>query len=150
MLEPGESWIGPFQVRSLFEACLDSTKPKPPDSGSAYLVAKTAWQSTPTAESVLYIGGNTGMVPSPPRFRTRVGDLLIDALGFYTPQTGHSSGGKHLHEWCQQNHLNPLDLYIAWVKGSECHRCLENRLYRALTPVLNRVAPSSCPNHIVG
>ena len=53
------------------------------------------------------------MSPSRPRFRTRVGDLLIDALGFYTPETGHSSGGKHLHEWCQQNHLNPLDLYIA-------------------------------------
>jgi hypothetical protein len=146
MLDSDEKWVGPFQVRKLLESCLDSTTvPKPPASGSAYLVTKTGWQSNPTAESVpLYVGGNTGKSA---RFRTRLGDLLADAFGFYTFETGHHSGGQHIHDWCKKNEVNPLDLHIAWIAGTECPRCLEDRLYRGLSPRLNRMVPSKCKAH---
>jgi hypothetical protein len=146
MLEVGEQWIGPFQIRQLFESFDDGAIPKPPDTGSAYVVTKTRWRSTPTVESVpLYIGGNTG---NSARFRTRVGDLLADAFGFYTSETGHHSGGQHIHSWCIKNHINPLDLHIAWIEGTKCHRCLEDRLYRELKPMLNRMVPSKCKMHL--
>ena len=146
MLESHEKWIGPFQIRDLLEFSLkESHIPQPPDSGSTYLVSKHSWQTHPSADSeALYIGGNTGRSA---RFRTRMGDLLADALGFFTNETGHHSGGQNIHRWCLANDINPLDLYIAWVDGSECHRCLENRTYRDLNPALNRVVPAKCTAH---
>jgi hypothetical protein len=146
MLTFGEKWVGPIQIRKLLESCLDGAiTPKPPASGSAYLVTRTGWQLNPTIESgPLYIGGNTGKSA---RFRTRLGDLLADAFGFYTSETGHHSGGQHIHEWCVKNQVNPLDLHIAWIEGTECHRCLEDRLYRGLSPTLNRMVPSKCKTH---
>ena len=125
MLDGSEKWIGPFQVRKMLEHCLDdSVVPKALESGSAYLVTRKDWRTAPTHESIpLYVGGNTGEAP---RFRTRVGDLLADAFGFFTSKTGHSSGGTRLHHWCRENSVNPLDLYIAWIDGSGCHRCLES------------------------
>jgi hypothetical protein len=146
MLELGEQWIGPFQIRKLFESCLDGvTVPKPPDIGSAYVVTKNGWQSNPTKESIpLYVGGNTG---NSARFRTRVGDLLADAFGFYTSETGHHSGGQSIHNWCLKNEVNPLDLHIAWIEGTKCHRCLEDRLYQGLKPRLNLVVPRKCKKH---
>jgi len=141
-----EKWVGPFQIRRLLELCLDDAAiPRPPESGSAYLVTRNEWRSNPTTESVpLYVGGNTG---NGPRFRTRIGDLLADAFGFYGSKTGHSSGGQHVHQWCREHHVNPLDLYIAWIEGTECHRCLEGRLFRGLKPKLNRSTPSRCKSH---
>jgi hypothetical protein len=147
MLDLEERWVGPFQIRGLLEHCLDDAAiPRAPESGSAYLVTRNEWQSNPTAESApLYVGGNTG---TSARFRTRVGDLLADSFGFYTFERGHSSGGQHVHRWCRENQVNPLDLYIAWIEGTECHRCLEGRLFRELKPKLNRSTPSKCKRHI--
>jgi|HubBroStandDraft_5_1064220.scaffolds.fasta_scaffold01051_19 hypothetical protein len=146
MLESREKWVGPFQIRKLLEHCLDDSIPKPPHAPSAYVVTRTAWQSNPTAESVpLYVGGNT---QNPNRFRMRVGALLADAFGFYNPKIpkGHA-GGRSIHRWCFDNSENPLDLHIAWVEGSACHRCLECRLCQALKPRLNRSNPAKCKTH---
>ena len=147
MLDQNEKWVGPFEIRKMLESYSDAGSiPKPPESGSVYLVTKTGWKLVPSEKCVpLYIGGNTG---NSARFRTRIGDLLADAFGFYTSETGHHSGGQRIHRWCLDERVNPLDLYIAWINGTECHRCLEYRLYRALNPFLNRQVPSKCTAHI--
>jgi hypothetical protein len=147
MLQNGESWVGPFQIRKLLETAFNAPtdKRKPPAQGSAYLVTRRGWRGDPKPASVpLYVGGITGRSH---RFRTGIGDLLADAFGFYTESTGHSSGGQSLHEWCCQNGVNALDLYIAWVRETRCHRCLEVRLHHILDPELNRVHPSRCARH---
>src|SRR2546423_422791 len=120
MLANGETWIGPFQLQQLLDCCLDDRHRKPPMEGSAYLVTEKRWRTSPNRASVpLYVGGNTGRSA---RFRTRLGDLLADAFGFFGGGTGHHSGGQSLHEWCRKESVNPLKLYIAWIEGSECHR----------------------------
>lgn len=137
-----ESWIGPIQIGRLLDACLDPEKVLvPPTVGSVYVITRHGWVSVPTAESEpLYVGGITGRSH---RFRTRIGDTIIDAFGF----GGHSSGGQSLHEWCLREGVNPSDLHIAWVEGHECHRCLEGRLYKAIGPKLNKMAPPRCTAH---
>src|ERR1700683_472939 len=145
MLEAAERWIGPFQIRSLLESCLDPLAAKPPETGSAYLVTKLGWQTAPTKECVpLYVGGTTGISL---RFRTRIGDLIADAFGFFTPTTGHHSGGQHIREWSLMNQVSPLDIYISWIEGTACHRCLEIRLHRKLKPILKKNKPSRCVQH---
>ena len=147
MLQRGEQWVGPFQVSALLNSCLDKRAPRPPNSGSAYLVTRKAWRSGPTAKcEPLYVGGITGKSQ---RFRTRIGDLLADAFGFYNENNriGHHSGGRHLHEWCRKHRVNPLNLYVAWIKGTRCHRCLEIRLHDLLDPTENVNKPSSCKDY---
>jgi hypothetical protein len=155
MLQSGEKWVGPFRVRVLLNRCLaDDLTPDdwPPNAGSAYLITRKGWRSQPTAKcEPLYIGGITGKSQ---RFRTRIGDLLADAFGFYneTNRIGHHSGGKHLHEWCRDHKVHPLDLYIAWIKRTKCHRCLEFNLHRYWTTklektglrLLNKRTPPEC------
>ena len=138
-------WVGPFELRSLLEHSIDETHPKPPESGSAYVVTVKTWHSEPDASCLpLYVGGTTGKGA---RFRTRIGDLIADLLGFYGSETGHHSGGQSLHKWCKQHSVDPLSLSIAWVKGAACHRCLEVNLVAGLSPSLNRKAPPGCRIH---
>jgi hypothetical protein len=157
MLKSEESWIGPYQVRFLLESCLEvDARHNPPDNPSAYFVSQFTWQSFPTIDCVpLYVGGITG---DSPRFRTRIGDLLADAFGFYNhdnPRIGHSSGGQSIHSWCSKYHVVPLDLYIAWIGQTDCHRCLEFNLHcfwdaelrKAGRKLLNRRTPPECPDH---
>jgi hypothetical protein len=139
------TWIGPFQVRELLTRCLDESFPRPPVSGSAYLVSRHAWAGVPDAAcGPLYVGGNTSRSP---RFRARVGSLIADLFGFYSERAGHHSGGQSLHRWCRANDVQPLDLFIAWVDPGACHRCLEIDLERELSPALNRKAPARCEHH---
>lgn len=141
----GREWVGPFKVQELLAHCIDNTLPLPPDSGSAYLVSERSWRSEPTARcKPLYVGGNTGQSA---RFRTRLGDLLADAFGFFGDETGHSSGGRSLHAWCREHAVSPLGLYLAWVDHCTCHRCLELELFRELSPLLNKNAPARCKVH---
>jgi hypothetical protein len=145
VLKAAERWVGPFQIRRLLESCLDPSAARPPETGSAYLVTKFGWQAEPTQECVpLYVGGTTG---NSLRFRTRIGDLIADAFGFFTSATGHHSGGQHIREWTLTNQVSPLELYISWIEGTACPRCLEIRLHRELKPILNRNAPSRCIEH---
>lgn len=110
-----------------------------------HLVSKHSWQTHPSGESeALYIGGNTGRSA---RFSHQDGRSPCGCAWLLYQQTGHHSGGQSIHRWCWLNDINPLDLYIAWVDGSECHRCLENRTYRDLNPALNRVVPAKCTAH---
>lgn len=138
-------WIGPFLVRDLLAHSIDDSIPLPPESGSAYLVSRKSWGGRPSGKCLpLYVGGNTGQSA---RFRTRLGDLLADAFGFFGGETGHHSGGQSLHRWCRDNKFNPLGLYLAWVARCSCHRCLEVDLVRDLSPVLNKKAPARCIAH---
>jgi hypothetical protein len=142
----GEQWVGPYKIRDLLEDVTIGALLIPPPANSAYFVSQFEWHSAPTPACVpLYVGGNTS---SSPVFRKRVGDLLADMFGFYsTARLGHHSGGQSLHAWCKAEHVKPLDLYIAWIEGTACHRCLEGRLYRELQPVLNQKTPSKCARH---
>jgi len=145
MRKGDERWIGPFPIKELLARCLDHRFPRPPESDSCYLITQRQWKKSPTQKSLpLYVGGTTG---NSKRFRTRVGDLLADAFGFFGSETGHSSGGHHLHDWCYKNKVNPSRLYIAWIKKAKCHRCSEFALYRDLKPKLNRYTPPACPVH---
>lgn len=125
----------PIQMRTLLNNCVENPSLLPPISTSAYIVTLNKWKGQPVADSFpLYAGGNS---KNTDRFRTRVGDLIADMLGFYGGGTGHHSGGKALHAWCQSQLLNPLDLYISWVIKSPCFRCAEIELYEKFKPSLN-------------
>jgi len=138
-------WVGPFLVRDVLAHSIDDSIPLPPEQGSAYLVSRNTWSGVPSGKCVpLYVGGNTGQSA---RFRTRLGDLLADAFGFFGADTGHHSGGQSVHRWCRDNRVNPLRLYLAWVARCSCHRCLEVNLVRELSPILNRKTPARCRVH---
>ena len=139
---PG-AWAGPFRLGELL---LDAAGVRPPERCGVYLVTRHPWSGAPSHEALpLYVGGNTGVSA---RFRTRVGDLLIDALGFYGGGTGHSSGGQHLHEWCATSGTAATDLYVGWYTETPwCDRCVEVRLHAELRPRLNRRSPPRCQLH---
>jgi hypothetical protein len=137
------SWVGPFKIEQVLRHSTDDSFSQPPETGSAYLVSLGSWQGKPTKHcGPLYIGGTTGRSK---RFRTRIGDLFADLFGFFGGGTAHHSGGQSLHNYCRENHIDPLHLYIGWVQMAECHRCLELDLYGTLGPKLNRRVPPKCP-----
>ena len=141
-----ENWVGPFRIKDLLSASVDGRLPRPPESESAYLVSRYAWIREPNEKcKPLYVGGTTGRSA---RFRTRIGDLLADLFGFFGTESSHHSGGRSLHQWCKENKVNPLQLYIAWVRKTRCHRCLEISLVNKLNPSLNKKSPARCPKHI--
>ena len=138
-------WVGPFRIRDLLADVHGGSVPRAPQKGSAYLVTRRCWMHIPTAKcEPLYVGGITG---GSPRFRTRLGDLVADMFGFFGTTTGHHSGGRSLFQWCKKHEVNPMQLQIAWVKHTHCHRCLEVALVGELKPVLNRKLPARCPSH---
>jgi len=147
-------WAGPYRLRDLLDRVpevdddgLPRSGPKtPPEGNSAYLVTAHDWLGQPSAAStVLYVGGNTG---ASKRFRTRIGDLVADACGFFGWWTGHHSGGQALFRWCSEKGVSPLDLHIAWVTNRTCPRCAEVELYNTFgVDALNRKRPSSCQEH---
>lgn len=139
------SWVGPFKIGDLLAHTVDGSIPLPPNSRSVYLISRHGWVSRPSkSSSLLYVGGNTG---ESERFRTRIGDLMANLFGFFSEETRRHSGGKRLHEWCKEHQINPLTLYIAWVDGCACHRCLEVDLFQELQPLLNRATPPACLAH---
>jgi hypothetical protein len=138
-------WVGPFRVRELLERCIDSEQPWPPEDHGVYVVTESEWSDDPASSGcVLYVGGNTGKGG---RFRTRIGDLLADACGFFGSETGHHSGGYSLHLWCREHGHKPLELWIGWREGVACRRCAEIEVYERLHPQLNKKRPGSCPDH---
>jgi len=138
-------WHGPYQIRDYLERAIDDDVDRPPERSGVYVITKQAWKGRPQSMSgVLYVGGNTGRSA---RFRTRIGDLLADMLGFFGESTGHHSGGQSLCNWCKAHRVNPLDLYIGWQSSVRCGRCAEMRLYEALKPELNKNRPSKCAEH---
>jgi len=118
----------------------------PPDEDAGiYVVTQRQWFDEPTQDAVvLYVGGNTGRSK---RFRTRIGDLIADMLGFFGDETGHHSGGQSLWDWCHRQQVKPLDLYIGWDTEVGCKRCAEKKAYEDLRPLLNKKRPSRCPEH---
>ena len=139
-------WLGPFTIDSLLDQSLNDEFPKPPDSHSVYLISEIPWEKRPSPKcSPLYVGSTTGKSP---RFRTRMGDVIIDMFGFFQDETGHSSGGISLHRYCKANRLNPKSLYIGWLAKCGCMRCAEYYFWDFLEPQLNKKAPPRCPEHL--
>ena len=140
------AWHGAYLIRDYLEQSIDECLDRPPEHGGVYVITTSLWSGRPRASSgVLYVGGNTG---SSARFRTRIGDLLADMLGFFGESTGHHSGGQSLCQWCRSNRVNPLDLYLGWQSAVHCGRCAEMRLYKALKPELNKNRPARCTVHL--
>jgi hypothetical protein len=138
-------WIGPYTIDNLLEGMMNNTIPKPPESQSVYLISLKPWVTEPTAAcDPLYVGSNTGKSK---RFRTRVGDLIADAFGFFSAETGHHSGGQSINAFCMNNSLNFKSLFIGWAEQCECVRCGENNLFESLVPRLNKNRPSACSIH---
>jgi hypothetical protein len=148
-----DEWVGPFQIRKLLESCF-KTDPEhwPPNEPSVYLVSQYSWKSAPTIEcGLLYLGSITG---NSQRFRTRIGDLVADAFGFFNEgnRIGHSIGGRKIYNWCRERRRTPFDLHIAWLKQPACNRCCEFRLFRRWKDklgdqLLNEQTPSRCRDH---
>lgn len=145
---PKYTWVGSYSIEEILRRSLDNRLPKPPETGSAYLVSARQWKRQPLAACLpLYVGGITGKST---RFRTRIGDLIADMFGFYGGLTGHHSGGQSLHRWCIDQKKNPLELYLGWVRDCRCHRCLEVDLFETFgvgKTLLNKVRPSVCKKH---
>jgi len=138
-------WVGPFSIDDLLNNCLDDSSAKPPESHSVYLVSRKSWVKHPSpADLPLYVGSTTGKTS---RFRTRIGDMIIDAFGFFQDDTGHSSGGISLHQYCLENGLNPKAFYVGWLANCGCTRCAEYYFWDFLKPMLNKNRPPKCNEH---
>ena len=138
-------WIGAYSIDALLDSFLTPLHPRPPEANGVYVISKNPWNGQPTRDCIpLYVGSNTGKSK---RFRTRIGDLIADMFGFFGDDTGHHSGGQSLHAYCKENHLNPKKLYIGWVEKCSCVRCMENRVYDQLKPLLNKNRPTRCKEH---
>ncbi len=139
-------WHGGYRISDLLAGCLDDAQDWPPERLGVYLVSRRAWRGAPTtACEPLYVGSTTGRSA---RFRTRMGDLLIDMFGFYGDTTGHSSGGQSLWAWCYAQKVGPGDLFIGWYTAEAmCTRCEENRWFKGLSPLLNKKPPPACSGH---
>lgn len=142
-------WVGPFTIDRLLDTCLDEGEPKPPRANGVYLVSRRSWTDAPTRDSMpLYVGANSR---NPQLFRKRVGDLVADVFGFFSP--GIPNGGHHipvqrLHDYCKDEQLNPKQLYIGWVENCDCVRCVEGSVYEELDPLLNINHPPKCNDHL--
>lgn len=84
----------------------------------------------------------------PKLLRNRIGFLVKDMLGFWGDEAGSHSGGQSIWNWCFDNRVHPFDLYLGWVVGIECGRCIETDLYTRLQPLLSRKVPARCPGHL--
>lgn len=139
------NWIGPYKIQEFLAGMADKSLPAPPAKDGVYLVSERQWTNEPTKDCVpLYVGGNTGRSP---RFRTRMGDLIADMLGFFCDETGHHTGGQSLRKHCLKNELNPLNLWIGWAEGVACGRCAEIEVVDKLNPTLNKKTPPACKQH---
>jgi hypothetical protein len=139
-------WVGPFQVRTMLEQCMDDSQPWPKEQPGIYVVTLRAWQGQPIGESEpLYVGGNP---QNPKHLLNRTGFLIKDMLGFFGEETGSHSGGQSLWFYCRENGIHPLDLYLAWAENVTCSRCSEVLYYEKLTPSFNHNRPASCKVHV--
>jgi len=139
-------WIGPVKIDELLNQVVAKPSVMAPASDSVYLVSQKPWRDRPDAScEPLYVGSNTSATE---RFRVRVGDLIADMFGFYIKRKlGHFSGGKSLHKHCEDNHLNPKELYIGWSSSCECGLNEELELFNNLHPLLNKISPPLCKRH---
>ena len=138
-------WVGPFQLRNLLENTLNKKQPLPKGSKGVYLVTEEKWSGTPSeASKPMYVGSVTG---DNERFLSRVGELIIEILGFSSEYPGRHRGGQLIHEHCFRMDLKPLDLWIAWKTHVRCNRCEEMRVFRELNPWANKNTPPTCKEH---
>jgi hypothetical protein len=140
-------WIGPFRLRDYLERCIDPDQEWPPEAAGVYVVSRLPWAGQPSDGcGVLYVGSNPN---APIQFRNRIGFLVKDMLGFWGDIAyGSHSGGQSIWNWCFDNKFSPLDLYLGWIIGIECGRCVENELYARFCPKLSRKAPAQCTAHV--
>jgi len=126
---------------------MDDFQPWPKEETGVYVVSRLPWEREPTtASDILYVGSNS---QNPELFLRRVGDLIIDMLGFWGHQvnSGHHAGGQTLWLHCYENKINPLDLFLGWQHRIPCARCAELESYLALSPRLAKKTPARCHEH---
>jgi hypothetical protein len=142
------TWVGPLTIDQLLDGSLDGSCPKPPEANGVYLISQKRWNGSPTPDCTpLYVGGNER---NPKLFRKRIGDLIADMFGFFSPgvdNAGHHGPAQRLHDYCGQHRINPKSLYIGWLKNCTCYRCVENDLYDKLKPSINKKRPGRCQRH---
>jgi hypothetical protein len=138
------NWTEPIRVGHL----LGKSVVVPVTKHAIYVVSLKRWQGRPGPACMpLYVGGMTGKSK---RFRTRIGDVLIDLLGFHGGKTGHSSGGRSLDRYCAQHGINRLNLWVGWAANVRCGRCAEIEEHKRLAPRLNKIKPPRCGAHDSG
>lgn len=99
-------------------------------------MTRRAWNENPFPAEPPYVRMST-------KLRNRIGQLVKDMFGLCSTREdgGSSAGGQRLFGWATANNVNPLDLHFAWIEGTQCHCCLEYRMYQHLKPagtLLNR------------
>ena len=136
----GPMWVGPFRIEDLLKDVLTTNLPRPPEHHGVYVVSERPWKGQPATDTgVLYVGTTTGKSP---RFRTRIGDLIADLFGFFCDQTGHSSGGQSLYEYCTTNKVHPFNLWIGWISEVPNRADVADHLFTTLEPRLNKKRPA--------
>jgi hypothetical protein len=145
MLNEELRWQGPFALLGLLEHSYPPTYEKIHSNG-VYLISLSSWEGTPTRDcQALYVGSSK-------QLWTRLGETIRCALGLFDPKdysSGHSSGGKSLHDYCVKHKLKPWELYYAFA-GCDCRFCVEAGLIRDLSPELNRKRSPRCLIHKQG
>lgn len=138
-------WIGPFKLRDYLERSIDPAQIWPPEAAGVYVVSCNTWIDEPNSENrILYVGSNP---KNPTQLRNRIGFLIKDMLGFWGDKHGSHSGGQSLWNWCFENQVHPLELYVGWIIDIECGRCTETELFARFRPLLSRKAPARCKGH---
>src|SRR5437763_15429756 len=106
-------FVGPFRLRDYINDLLAIRIPNPlPIRPGVYIVTEQPWTGWPSPGQVLYVGGTDKLLE-------RVADLIIDLLGFFDggdgrPWVGHHTGGQSCWRYCNDNHKQVGELFIAW------------------------------------
>jgi len=130
-------WSNPLTIRNLLENMNKNELSAPPERKGVYIITQMKWKNFPTKKcKPLYVGSGGNLLK-------RIGDTIIDALGFI----GHSSGGQSIYNYCKKKNINPQNLYIAWTINCHCHQCDELRIFEDLKPLLNKIKPAKCSQH---
>src|SRR4051794_1218230 len=111
-------WIGPYTIGELLAKSL-SNDIYYPLTKSVYLISVRQWGKVPTKESFpLYVGSNP---KNEDYFKARLGLLIGGIFGFYEEHSFHS-GARKIFNYCRENNIQPLNLYIGWLRRADCSR----------------------------
>jgi hypothetical protein len=140
-------WVGPYTLKEFLDNCLNPIHPQPPNENGVYFISRKSWCQKPTkCCEPLYVGTSPD---KPERFKTRMGLLISHMIGLFSPGKKNSmhSGGKSVYEYCKQNKINPMSLYVGWAENVCCPACAENSIFDDLKPRLNKRKPKLCKKH---
>lgn len=145
----GYEWVGPQRLRDYLETVtnVDHIWPPQDTTNSIYVVSLRPWYRTPSkSDHYLWVGGCRDDSSC---IFDRISAFVNDALGFYGGKNSYRSiGGQKVYQWCRDNKVKPLDLFIAWAVDVPCRRCAERNGIVTLEPICNKIAPPRCKIHL--